>query len=146
MPTAISSASLALKLMHTLPAMGHAMARSVRSVQDVDANVIIQMRMLHSLIEGPRSFKDLCAYRGVSAPTLSRSLRALERHGWIERVTHPEDKRQLLLQVTPRGRIRFDTLHTAAQRYLEARLNSLNVAQRRTVSEALDLLQTSLLS
>jgi DNA-binding MarR family transcriptional regulator len=139
-----TSPELAHQLLTTLPVMAGAVARAVRAGQEADFNNIAHIRMLHMLIDQPRSFKELCAHRGIAAPTLSRSLTALERRGWIERIKHPTDRRQLLLQLTREGRAQHDSISASAQDFLSQRLNSLTTLERAQVSEALALLSRTL--
>lgn len=46
----------------------------------------------------------LARFVGVTAAPASRSLRALERHGAVESKRDPQDGRQVLVSLTPRGR------------------------------------------
>ncbi len=132
-----TSARLAQQLLTTLPMLGGAVARAVRAGHEADFNNIAHVHMLHMLIDQPRSFKDLCAQRGIAAPTLSRSLTALERRGWVERVTHPTDRRQILLQLTGEGRAQHDAINAAAQDFLRRRLDLLKPSERAQVAHAL---------
>lgn len=133
---------LAQKLMETMPALGRSMARSVRTQNaPADSNGIIHIRTLHMLMEGPRTFKDLCAFRGVAPPTLSRSIDAMVKRGWVERVPHPDDKRKLLLQATDEGQRHFKELVTDSRDHLAQVLQALNSDERNTIAQALDLLK-----
>jgi DNA-binding MarR family transcriptional regulator len=93
------------------------------------------------LVEGPRTFKDLCAFRGVAPPTLSRSIDAMVKRGWIERVPHPDDKRKLLLQATEEGQRHFKELVADSRDHLALALHALNSEERDTIAQALDLLK-----
>ena len=77
-----SSIELAESLLSTLPAVAHALARATRDESEWDTHGMIQMRTLVMLKDGPKTFKDLCAFRGVAPPTLSRSVTAMVRRGW----------------------------------------------------------------
>jgi DNA-binding MarR family transcriptional regulator len=132
-----SSDELAHQLLTKLPLLGAEVARAVRASHDSNFNNIAHIHMLHMLIDQPRTFKDLCAQRGIAAPTLSRSLTALERRGWIERVAHPTDRRQVLLQLTSEGRAQHDAISAAALTFLRCKLDLLHTSERAQVARAI---------
>jgi DNA-binding MarR family transcriptional regulator len=139
---------LARILLETMPMLGQAIGRTMRSnacgPAASDLNTLIHMRMLHTLQDGPKTFQELLAFRGVAPATLSRSLDAMSRHGWIERIPHPEDKRQILLQATHSGRAYFQEVIGAALQQLQESMQQLNDEERDTIALALRLLQRTL--
>ena len=48
----------------------------------------------------------IAAAHGVDRASLALPIQAMERKGWIERVTSPDDSRALALRCTPQGRNR----------------------------------------
>jgi DNA-binding MarR family transcriptional regulator len=79
---------------------------------------------------GPIRPGDLARHMGVDASTLTRNLRPLVTHGWLQ-LSPGDDARSRLVDVTDHGRAK----HTEAQRAwkkaqlaLEARLGSQRVA------------------
>jgi DNA-binding MarR family transcriptional regulator len=54
--------------------------------------------------EGPSRAVDLGRRFGVAPSTLSRNLDRMERNGWVERVTDPDDGRAWRLRLTAPGR------------------------------------------
>jgi DNA-binding MarR family transcriptional regulator len=140
-----TSNQLATKLMEAMPVIGHAMSRATRTANGpADMNGMIQLRTLHMLVNGPLTFKELCAHRGVAAPTLSRSINTMVKRGWVERTPHPRDGRQLMLKVTRSGRAHFDGLVTSAHGVLAESLKSLSPQERKSIFHALELLKSTL--
>ena len=69
--------------------------------------------------ESPLRLNDLAHRMGVSAPTASRAVDALEAHGLATRTPAPEDRRALSIDLTP-----------AARRLLDERIARAAVAFR----------------
>ncbi|HYL07082.1 MAG TPA: MarR family transcriptional regulator [Candidatus Udaeobacter sp.] len=62
-----------------------------------------QRRLLRRLREGPRSAGALASELGVAAPSLTRQLQKLEDKGLIVRTMDPEDRRRVVVTLTPAG-------------------------------------------
>lgn len=140
-----STQALAQQLLETMPAIGQSIARGVRIEHGVaDAHSIIHIRTLHMLMDGPKTFKQLCAFRGVAPPTLSKSIDAMVKRGWLERTAHPDDKRQVLLQSTAAGEQHFSEVTAAISEHLSRSLQSLNSEERNLIASALRLLKQAL--
>ncbi len=56
------------------------------------------------LMAGPLSQRELAAALGVTEQTTSRIVAGLERHGYVTRERHTDDRRVRLLAATPTGR------------------------------------------
>ncbi|MCS7087725.1 MAG: MarR family transcriptional regulator [Thermoflexales bacterium] len=138
----VSEHELARAFMQLVPQMAHAVAEALRS--DGDPNTLMQAHTLRMLSEKPRSFKELVALRRVSAPTLSRTINALVKRGWVERVPHAHDRRQVLLRLTPAGLAEFERLRAQVQAHLAARFCRLSPADRATLWRALNVLERAL--
>lgn len=67
---------------------------------------------------------DIASAMELSAPTVSRRLEGLERQGLIRRTPHPDDARRRVLELTSKGRGRWEaaasTIENQAQRLLSA--------------------------
>jgi DNA-binding MarR family transcriptional regulator len=59
----------------------------------------------------------------VASATMTATLDALESRGWARRMPHPEDRRSLLVEITPAGRATADRL-----------LPGIHVVERRAMS------------
>lgn len=55
---------------------------------------------------------DLADNLRISAPTIAKALRRMERDGWVERKTDPDDQRISRVFLTPNGR----SLHASVQK------------------------------
>lgn len=119
-----------------------AMNAALRNKGEADPSTMVQLHTLRMLRHAPRTFKDLCAHRRVAPPTLSRSIEALVKRGLVERAPHPEDRRQLVLGLTPAGEREVAALNEGTQAYLAERLKKLSPQQRDAAAQALaDLIE-----
>lgn len=72
------------------------------------------LRMLQGLGEGLRA-RQIAERLGVSAPSLSDSLKALEAKQWIRRVPDPDDRRASFVRLTAAGSRMATQLHRPDQ-------------------------------
>jgi DNA-binding MarR family transcriptional regulator len=92
-------------------------------------------------LAGPIGVGALAAAEGVSAPTMSRLVDALERDGLVRRRPHAEDARGVLVTVTPKGRRTMQQGRAKRLRALTERLQGLSVDELAAVSGAADLIE-----
>jgi len=86
------------------------------------------------------SLAALAEHLGLSWPAASRMVDTLVRRGLVTRAAQAADRRRIAMSLTARGRAAFDVARSAAQAALAARLASCTAAQRRVVSQAMDIL------
>ena len=90
----------------------------------------------------PVRLSDLAAVEGVSLPTQSRVVAALETHRLLVRKPDPDDGRAAQLHITTEGRERLEQLRTERSAFLVERLTTLTSPQRVALVGALDALET----
>jgi DNA-binding MarR family transcriptional regulator len=66
----------------------------------------------------------------VEQPTMANTLKRMERDGLIERVPDPNDRRQALINLTPRGRELEEALTASAREANAAALAGLSPEER----------------
>ena len=87
-------------------------ARGIPTQPSQDALTLSQYGLLEGLIEGGQArVVELANAAGVTPPTATRILDALERRGIVERRPAPEDRRGVTVTLTPNGRELLDTQH-----------------------------------
>jgi DNA-binding MarR family transcriptional regulator len=101
-PTARDTAAL---LLETLPAALRALGGAVHTGRPSDGPPLNmgQLRMLEMLHRRPWTLGDLAERHHVSASTMSRTVDVLVKRAWVDRRSHPEDRRQVLLSLTDTG-------------------------------------------
>jgi DNA-binding MarR family transcriptional regulator len=90
---------------------------------------------------GPLRIGDLAWREGVTAPTMTRVVAALEQQGHLERTADPDDGRSSLVGLGPSGRQLLEDLTRDRTAYLAAQLAELTEEQRRLLEAALPVLE-----
>lgn len=62
------------------------------------------LAVLHVLLAGPQTQRELAAAVQVEDQTMSRTVERLERSGYVERRRDDADRRRVMVTVTPTGR------------------------------------------
>jgi DNA-binding MarR family transcriptional regulator len=90
---------------------------------------------------GPLRIGDLAWREGVTAPTMTRVVAALEQQGHLERTADPDDGRSSLVGLGDSGRALLEDLTRDRTAYLASQLASLTEDQRRLLEAALPVLE-----
>ena len=103
-----------------------------------------EFKVLCALHTDTRSHGSLCRELHVSTGAMTNRLDKLERAGFVERSRDPEDRRGVLLALTPLGREKLDRyIDTGATREREL-LAALSPTQKQQLKRLLQALLTSL--
>jgi DNA-binding MarR family transcriptional regulator len=92
--------------------------------------------------DGPMRLGELAAVEGISAPSMTRIIAALEERELVQRRADPADGRALVVEVTEPGRTLVRTGREARIGELRARLTALSADDRRTLDAALPVLES----
>ena len=84
---------------------------------------------------------DLARLEGVSAPTMSRGVAALESAGLVRRVPDPDDARSAWIELTGPGTAALDAERADRAELLESRMGGLAEDQREALRRALPALE-----
>jgi len=95
-----------------------------------------------AFIDPPITILQLAERLGVQWPTLVRTLNALEKDGFIQRIDNPEDGRSRLIAITPAGRDMVAQVRPVLDPARTAALAGLTDAQLREVAELVDRIAT----
>jgi DNA-binding MarR family transcriptional regulator len=105
-----------------------------------------RITLVELALEGPLRLNDLAQRVGVSLPTASRSVDALEALGLAERAQDPTDRRALSIDLTPGGRALFDERAAKASRAFEPAAATLSADERRTLLALLERMAAAMRS
>jgi DNA-binding MarR family transcriptional regulator len=86
----------------------------------------------------PRALADA---QNVRPQTVQQTLDALERRRFITRADHPTDRRQILISLSAAGRKALYKGRAARQAWLVGELSKLSPRERKTVTDALAILE-----
>ena len=90
---------------------------------------------------GPLTPSEIAAIERVKRPTITRTLRCLEREGLIDRATDPADGRSSLVSVNGTGRERLRRLRGRKNAYLARRMKDLTGEEVETLGRAAEILE-----
>jgi DNA-binding MarR family transcriptional regulator len=85
--------------------------------------------ILTALGEQPRSITQLAEREGLAQPTVTRMIARLESIGLVERARRPEDRRIVMVQITPEGRKILNEMRARYRAVLRAELASFSDAE-----------------
>lgn len=116
------------------------MAISARSIASVDDSITIpQLRALVILAnEGPVNLATLAGLLGVQPSSTGRMVDRLVSAGLIARTPHPRSRRELIAELTPRGRDVVNEVTRKRRREITAIVDRMPSLQRRGLVRALD--------
>lgn len=94
---------------------------------------------------GPLRLSELAHREGVTAPTMSRVLSALDEAGLVQRAPDPGDARGVLISMSEVGRVRLREVRSHRTALIARRLDRLDGAQRDALEAALPALEALLI-
>lgn len=93
---------------------------------------------------GPLRLSELARREGVSVPTMSRVLTALDEQGLVVRMPDPLDARGVLVRLSEAGEQRLAQVRSHRTALVARRLERLDAAQRASLVAALPALEALL--
>jgi DNA-binding MarR family transcriptional regulator len=94
---------------------------------------------------GPLRLSELARREGVSVPTMSRVLTALDEQGLVVRMPDPQDARGVLVRLSEAGEQRLAQVRSHRTALVARRLERLDAAQRAALVAALPSLEALLI-
>ncbi len=89
---------------------------------------------------------ELARHKGVSLPTISKSVDMLVRRGWVERFVDDTDRRQTLVRLTAGGRRVLAECRRRVELRLDEKLATLTAAEREQVTASLRTVRDALVA
>lgn len=124
----------------TIPLVMSTVAAELRAAGELPAPA--HFGLLTLLSEQTRTLSELAALQGVSLPTMSNSINAMEGRGWVRRSTLGRDRRVVVLEVTTTGRAALSRVQNAAELHLAGLLTPLDADARRRLRSGLRVLRS----
>ena len=100
-----------------------------------------QFRIFNYLARHKTTNGELAEWMGVTAPTMTRMVDALEKRRLITRQCPDQDKRQVTLTLTPQGRVKYNYVRKTVEKEFEKKLSKLTARQQKDLLEGLLLLE-----
>jgi DNA-binding MarR family transcriptional regulator len=137
----MNAETCARRVLETVPMVMRAIRREMRGASEEQLSVP-QFRVLAFL--GHRRGASLSAvseHLGVKDATASAMVDRLVKRGWIERETHPEERRRVVLSLTSTGASLMDKARRRARSFLAAHLDGTSPADLQILASAMDVLR-----
>lgn len=100
------------------------------------------LAQLHRHPEGLR-MNELSRHLMVTGGSVTGLTDQLEKDGWVQRDSAPDDRRAFLLRLTPTGRGAFERMAAAHEAWVIELLGGLNATERRTLHGLLGRLRVT---
>lgn len=136
MPT-LASASLAADLRVAVTRT----TRRVRAERSSDAITDGQYSVLAKIdCDGPQTPRVLADFEHVQPPSMTRTVNTLVEAGLATRADHPDDGRQVLVDITDAGRAEIKETRRRRNAWLARQLAELTPEERDTLADAAAIL------
>jgi DNA-binding MarR family transcriptional regulator len=117
------------------------LARQLRFRRPDSPVSLTQLSALATLAkDGPMTPGALATRERVRPPSMTRVIASLVELGLVKRSSHPDDRRQVLVAVSPAGDELFEAERRAGMEWLQGRLEKLTQEDRATLLAAADLM------
>ena len=127
-------------ILQIIPLVMRTVAAQLRSAGELPAPA--HFGLLSILCERPRMLTEIASLQGVSLPTMSNSISAMEERGWVRRTAPTEqDRRVAMIEVTTTGRAALDRVARSAETHLAEMLAPVDVTSRRRLHNGLGVLR-----
>ncbi len=122
-----------------------ALGRVTRSLRRESAETPVSLGLLSALFtltkEGPLRPGELATREGIAAPSMTKTVTALESGGYVERTADPLDGRAWLIRATPAGRKLVESVREQKLHGLARRIEALEPEQVAALMAALPALE-----
>ena len=123
------TAEVMATLVRTGSALHDEIERAMVASFEAPQNVLNALAVIEGA-EHPLTPSDVSERTLTSTATMTGTLDALERRGWIRRVPNPEDRRSLFIEITDDGQAVADRLLPGIRRLEKAMLSELTPSER----------------
>ena len=119
------------------------LVRRLRSERDPENELSIgQLMVLGALFRtGGCSIGELAALERVQPPSMTRTVNCLEEDGYVVRRPHATDGRQVVVELSEKGRSTLDADRRRRDAWLSQRLRELTPDERAVLREAAPILE-----
>ena len=103
-----------------------------------------QCLVLQALLEGESDINGLAELSHVTASAMTRLVDGLEKNDWVTRERGADDRRRILVRLTPGGRTEAERLRSLTEQSVNAVLDNIPKGKRAQVMESVHLVRQAL--
>ncbi len=130
---------VAREILRTIPLVMRVVAAKLRQ-SDHDI-VPAHYRTLLMLCKQDRSLSQLADSQRLSLPTISKTITAMEQRGWVLRTRSGEDRRVVMVALTPQGQVALQMVQDYAESHIADLLANLSAEEEANLQRGLMTLQ-----
>ena len=117
------------------------LARRLRNERPDDVLTPSQMAVLGTLMRnGPQSPGELAASEHVQPPSMTRIIASLQERGLVCRKPHPQDGRQVIVELTETARDQVEADRAHRDQWLQARIEAMDPDDQELLLRAVPIL------
>ncbi len=131
--------SIARRLLQVLLPLGKSVTAELRHTGQLMAPGHYQT--LGTLYLRTSNLSDLAEIQGVSLPTMSNTVTSLEQQGWVKRNRSEQDRRVVMVELTPAGCDKLGELTDTVLTMLVSLLNKTSTEERESLSTGISVLE-----
>lgn len=128
-------------VMDTVPLVMRLIRAEMRSHRSPDLSVPQFRALLYVYRHTGASLSDVAEHLGLTLPSTSKLVNRLVERELLTRASAPDDRRRMILDITPTGQIVLDAAAQATRARLMEQLATLSAEECETVIAAMRLLQ-----
>lgn len=127
-------------VMETVPLVMRAIRAEMRSHRTPDLSVPQFRALLYVSRHAGASLSDVAEHIGLTLPSTSKLVDRLVRRELLTRTSAPDDRRRMILKITPAGQTVLDVAARATRARLMEQLATLSAEECAVIIEAMHLL------
>ncbi len=135
---------LARQILATIPLVMRSIAAEIR--QSEHSMVSAHFRLLWILEHQPWSLSELAEHLSVSLPTMSNSVTILEERGWVRRTRSPEDRRKVMIEISPQGRAVLAEVNQHTEAHVTRIIQTLSAEEREKLFSGMLILREAFMT
>jgi DNA-binding MarR family transcriptional regulator len=118
--------------------------RTIMAERDCYPMSPAHFRLLNILDHHACNLSELALRQSVSLPTMSNSISVLVVRGWVNRVPSPDDRRQVVLEITPDGHAVLGEIKVQAEARVADLLGQLAADELKALAAGIAILERAL--
>jgi DNA-binding MarR family transcriptional regulator len=135
----VRTQQVAHQFLEIIPLVSRVMAADLRQTEDPLNPAYFHLLAL--LAVQPSTLGDLAARQAVRKPTMSNTITTLEERGWVIRKRDNQDRRVVLVEITPRGQDVLNGVHHRMLSRIAEILEPLSEQKRASLLTGLEILR-----
>ncbi len=110
-------------------------------LREIDPNLSpAHLRVMRYLAHQSCNLGELARSQEVTLATMSNSIAFLADRGWVTRIPAADDRRKIIIEITPQGKEFFSRIHSQLREQVFFRLSNLSDDDLATLEQSIDVL------